>query len=291
MDYDDVDETNIIVEAPSVEEAEATGQLILLAEDNLTNQKVILRQLNNLGYAADIANDGNEALVALRNKSYAILLTDCHMPNLDGFGLTETLRQNETGAGERLPIVAITASALKAEVDHCYEVGMDDFLSKPVEMPKLRAALKKWMPHAAPSEPSAEGPETSKVAPTPQDVEKPLASDGNADGNGAIDPTALKSMFGDDEETFREILQEFVEPSADNIQEIKVAFENHSATDVASAAHKLKSSSRSVGANELADICTELESAGKNDDWDTINGLVPRLPSVMQQVSAYIENL
>ncbi|MBT3907564.1 MAG: response regulator [Rhodospirillaceae bacterium] len=151
VNYDNVDTLEGVGEGPSVEQAEAAGQLILLAEDNLTNQEVLLRQLNYLGYAADVVNDGKEALVALGNKSYATLLSDCHMPNLDGFGLTETVRRGEVDTGKRLPIIAITASALKAEADHCFEVGMDDFLSKPVELPKLHAVLRKWMPGEPPT--------------------------------------------------------------------------------------------------------------------------------------------
>jgi HPt (histidine-containing phosphotransfer) domain-containing protein len=76
-----------------------------------------------------------------------------------------------------------------------------------------------------------------------------------------------------------------------NAKDIETAFENRSASDVAAGAHKLKSSSRSVGATELADICNGLETAGKNDDWNTINELVPRLPGVMQKIGDYIENL
>jgi signal transduction histidine kinase/HPt (histidine-containing phosphotransfer) domain-containing protein/FixJ family two-component response regulator len=281
VNYNRSDILDVVKVAPSIEEAEAAGQLILLAEDNLTNQKVILRQLHNLGYAAEITNDGKEALEALEKKPYAILLTDCHMPNLDGFGLTEAVRQREVGTGKRLPIVAITASALKAEVDHCFEVGMDDFLSKPVEIPKLQAALKKWLPDAILSSDRKDLVTVSEEAP-PID---------NKDDQGVLDLTALTDVFGDDLETVKEILNEFIEPSNDCCREIEEAFASQSASGVAAAAHKLKSSSRSVGANELADMCTELEFAGKNDDWGKINEIMPHLPGVMRQVSQYIENM
>jgi signal transduction histidine kinase/CheY-like chemotaxis protein/HPt (histidine-containing phosphotransfer) domain-containing protein len=284
VEYSDTNASDAALMPPTIEDAEAAGCLILLAEDNLTNQKVILRQLNNLGYAADIANDGKEALLALRKKDYAVLLTDCHMPNMDGFGLTEAVRKSEAGGpGKRLPIVAITASALKAEVDRCYEVGMDDFLSKPVEVPKMRSALRKWMPHAVlgNSESNADPAQTEEA---PSEESALISSD-----NEAIDLSALTSVFGDDPETVKEILHEFIEPSNDCCREIKEALDGQSASGVAAAAHKLKSSSRSVGAHELADICTELEFAGKSDDWDKINALAPRLPAAMRTVSDYIE--
>jgi PAS domain S-box-containing protein len=277
--YTDADALDTVTEPPSIEDAEATGQLILLAEDNITNQKVILRQLHNLGYAADISNDGKEALAALEKKNYAVLLTDCHMPNLDGFGLTEAVRKGETGTDHRLPIVAITASALKAEVDHCYEVGMDDFLSKPVEMPKLRAALRKWMPDATPA--------TAEPAPTaPRDESLNKADDGDV-----IDLSVLSAIFGDDPETVKEIFAEFVEPTNDIIKEIETAYAERSAKDVGAAGHKLKSSARAVGANALADLCAGLEIAGKSEDWQKIEKLIPDLAPISKAVIDYIKAL
>ena len=265
---------------PSVEDAEAHGVLILLAEDNLTNQDVIRRQLHLLGYAVDVMDDGKLAQEALHRKSYALLLTDCHMPNMDGFELTEAIRQEEHETRKRLPVIAITAAALKEEVARCFDVGMDDFISKPVDMGKLRDALRKWMPV---SQHMAE-PETLSVEPT-----APLQA--NEDTHGPIDPRALMDVFGDDAETFREILQEFVEPASDNIREIEDAFAARSADGVAKAAHKLKSSSRAVGANELADLCLALEMAGKGEDWSVIDNDAPRLGNVMQAVSAYVGTL
>jgi signal transduction histidine kinase/CheY-like chemotaxis protein/HPt (histidine-containing phosphotransfer) domain-containing protein len=288
--YDGADIPKEIKEPPSILDAEVAGQLILLAEDNLTNQKVILRQLHNLGYAADITNDGKEAVEALKRKSYAILLTDCHMPNMDGFGLTETVRSGEVGTGKRLPIIAITASALKAEVDHCYEVGMDDFLSKPVELPKLKAALRKWMPDAVGEMPVEDRIETSPTDVSENNEDEPVTRGGDGgpsegDNNtGSLDLKALTDVFGDDMETIKEILNEYIDPSKACCGEIESAYNGRQASEVGAGAHKLKSSSRSIGANDLADLCAELELAGKNDDWETIDQLYPQLSKLMDTV-------
>ncbi len=269
----------------SVKEAEANGTLILVAEDNPTNRDVIGRQLNLLGYTAEFWNDGKQALKAWRTKSYAILLTDCHMPEMDGFELTQVIREADKDSDKHFPIIAITASALKAEVDRCYECGMDDFLAKPLEMPKLKAALKKWMPA------DAAAPDSQVKTPTePVEVEQPKDGDGRV-VDGPIDPSALKSVFGDDEATFKEILKEFVEPATSNIGEIEASFDDRSADGVAKAAHKLKSSARSIGANELANLCLTLETAGKADDWDEIDKAAPRLGDVMLEVTDYIKRL
>ena len=284
VSYDEEDIPPKSDKAPSVEEAEAAGTLILVAEDNPTNRDVIGRQLILLGYAAEFRDDGKQALEAWRSKSYAMLLTDCHMPEMDGFELTQAIRKMEKGGDRRFPIVAITASALEAEIERCFESGMDDFLAKPLEMPKLKAALKKWMPRADADADPAQEEEAAKP-----DADGDAAADDG--GDGPIDPKALKSVFGDDDDTFKEILQEFIEPATSNVDEIEAAFADHSADGVAKAAHKLKSSARSVGANELADLCLALEVAGKADDWKEIETSAPRLPSVMESVIYYVKSL
>jgi len=131
--------------APTTEEALEQGKLILLAEDNLTNQDVIHRQLLRLGYACEIADDGEEAYAMWCSKSYALLLTDCHMPEWDGFELTAAIRKDEESGSNRAPIIAITANALQGEAERCIAGGMDDYLSKPVEMKALLEKLQKWM--------------------------------------------------------------------------------------------------------------------------------------------------
>ena len=280
------DEEDVAVEtkkAPTIKAAEIAGTLILVAEDNVTNQDVIRRQLNLLGYAVEMFDDGKQALEASKSKRYAILLTDCHMPVMDGFELTGKIRETETGGNSRMPIIAITASTLEAEVDRCYAAGMDDFLSKPIEIPKLKTVLRKWMPA---SESAKDAVKDEKLSHT----ERADAA-ASSDGNICIDPSALKSVFGDDEATFREILNDFVEPATSNVGEIETSFAERSADGVAKAAHKLKSSARAVGANELADLCVTLESAGKAEDWDEIDKAAPRLPSTIQRVVEYIDNL
>jgi len=285
VEYDDSHEVaKNVVEPPTIEEAERLGQLILLAEDNVTNQRVILRQLNSLGYAAMIADDGELALEALAERSFAILLTDCHMPNLDGFNLTRKIREQESeNSGARLPIIAITASALGEEVDLCYESGMDDFLSKPVEISKLNLALKKWMPKIA-------GRTDGKLRSEPSVSNAEPASD-SPSGKIPVDVTSLKELFGDDQDTIVEILKEFVEPSQECSDEVITALAESSLDKVSSGAHKLKSAARSIGAIEVADLCEEIESASKKGDWEPVKSLAPRLKNELDQVVDYINNL
>jgi CheY-like chemotaxis protein/HPt (histidine-containing phosphotransfer) domain-containing protein len=237
-----------------------------------------------LGYAAEMFDDGKQALAAYHEKQYAILLTDCHMPVMDGFELTETIRKTEKSTGDRLPIVAISASVLAAEIDRCYESGMDDTLAKPLEMPKLKAALRQWMPGAQPDLKE----EALPVDPVDQEPPATAADQGS---DSPVDDRALKDLFGEDEATFKEIMQDFPAPSKDIVEEIMTAFEARDAAAIGAAGHKLKSSSRSIGAHTLADLCADLEKAGKEEDWAEIDKAVPRLQSSFQEVMEYIDNL
>lgn len=127
----------------SVEDAEQQGSLILVAEDNPVNQKVLAKQLAFLGYTCIVANNGKQALELWHQHHIALVITDCHMPEMDGFELTHAIRQQET---QHRPIIAFTANALRGETERCLSAGMDDYLSKPVEIQSLKRMLNKWMP-------------------------------------------------------------------------------------------------------------------------------------------------
>jgi PAS domain S-box-containing protein len=127
-------------------EAEQQGQLILVAEDNPVNQKVIEKQLAHLGYTCRLADDGKMAFKLWQQHQFAMLISDCHMPEMDGFELTHAIRHAEKDLNQHIPIIAFTANALRGETERCLVAGMDDYLSKPVEMKSLRRILTKWMP-------------------------------------------------------------------------------------------------------------------------------------------------
>ncbi len=268
--------------APAIEDARESGELILVAEDNITNQDVIRRQLNVLGYACEVAEDGMIALEMLKGCSYGLLLTDCHMPNMDGYELTGALRNLEMDLDNHLPVVAITASVLQGEADRCLASGMNDYLTKPLEMNKLKTMLAKWLPvdHGN----IADTPALESEAET-EPVAQPAATD------AVVNIKALTDMFGEDMDTVKEILGEYVQPSRDIIGEIDAGYESHDADAVGKAGHKLKSSSRAIGADALADLCAALEQAGKSGNWEEIKKLYPDLDHTFNDVVGYIEEL
>jgi PAS domain S-box-containing protein len=278
---------------PSREKALEEGRLILVAEDNEINQKVIRQQLALLGYAADIARDGREALKRWESGNYALLLTDLHMPEMDGYQLTAAIRLAEQGK-VRAPIVAITANALKGEAEHCRAVGMDDYLSKPVQLTHLNAILQKWLPAATPdTQPPPTAPSLPVISP-PAAPAPAAATPGPAmhpQGEKPVEVKILKELVGDDPEVISEFLRDFRASSGRIATEIRVACQTGQAQAAGAAAHKLKSSARSVGALALGELCAEMERAGKAGDMQALDALLPRFEAELHAVDAYIDSL
>ncbi|MBI5109042.1 MAG: PAS domain S-box protein [Rhodocyclales bacterium] len=245
--------------------ARRQGRLILVAEDNETNQKVILRQLALLGYAADVVGNGREALEYWKRGDYGLLLTDLHMPQMDGYELSLAIRAAETG--DRLPIVALTANALKDEANRCRAVGMDDYLSKPVQLEKLGAVLDRWL--------AAAGPVAVSSAPTP----------------AVLDVGVLGALVGDDPAVIHELLLEFRASATSIAAELSAACADGHAEAAGRAAHKLKSAARATGALRLGDICAAIEQAGRSGDRDLLAGLLTEFEGEMAAVKAFLDDL
>ena len=265
--------TEAVVSKPSHEQARQQGRLILVAEDNETNQKVILRQLDLLGFVADIAGNGRDALERWRSGNYALLLTDLHMPKMDGYELAAAIRAEEKGS-RHLPIVALTANALAGEAERCREAGMDDYLSKPAPLEKLKAVLNKWLPIAAERIPDLTAPLAPQTAPSLP-----------------VDVSVLKTLVGDDVVVVHEFLRDFRTSSARIAAELRAAYQAGQAAAAGAAAHKLKSSARSVGALKLGDLCADLEQAGKDGGNETLAALLPGFEQELVAVDGCLDSL
>ena len=125
------------------------GARVLVAEDNAVNQLIAIHQLEKLGCKANAVANGLEVLDALRKIPYDLVLMDCHMPELDGYEATKLIRQSKTEPFYNIPIIAMTANAMKADKDLCIEAGMNDFISKPVKLEEFAAKLEHWLPKTA----------------------------------------------------------------------------------------------------------------------------------------------
>ncbi|HEY9868539.1 MAG TPA: response regulator, partial [Candidatus Obscuribacterales bacterium] len=121
-------------------------KLVLIAEDNRTSQRVSTLQLKQLGLVAHVVSNGREALNAHESQPYALILMDCQMPEMDGFEATRRIRQKEVQSGRRTPIIGLTAEAMEGARERCLAAGMDDYISKPATLDRLREVIEKWIP-------------------------------------------------------------------------------------------------------------------------------------------------
>ena len=276
------------IHPPSVQEALDKGCLLLVAEDNRTNQLVISKQLTRLGYAFEMVDDGEQAWDALQQKNYALLLTDCFMPRLDGYLLTGRIRQNESAAGDdrHLPIVALTASALRDDAEKCLRSGMDDYLSKPIAIEKLSRALKKWLPHATPpqqdedaaepAEPVAEtapGPapdaEPRRDVPPMVQPSLPPASEENA-----IDLEQLSAILGDNDRALHaEVLEFFTDCFVELHDRINMALETQDRLELRNAAHAAKGAAQNAAAQVLGATLLRMEKRALEADISELKSL------------------
>ncbi len=252
-------------------QAARAGKLILVAEDNETNQQVILRQLAVLGFAADLVRDGREALERWESGSYALLLTDLHMPRMDGYDLARAIRLGQAGQ-PRIPIVALTANALAGEAERCRAAGMDDYLSKPAPLAELKAMLEKWLPAAGDTH------RRQQATPT-----------ATADSTVPVEAGILAGLVGDDPAAQRRILGIFCGNLPVTAGELRDACEAGDVARAGEAAHKLKSSARSIGALSLGNLCAEMEQAGRAGDAAMLDKLLPRFLAEVAAVQVHLE--
>ncbi len=263
----------------TVADARAQGRLILVAEDDLTNQKVILQQLELLGYAAEVASDGAEALGRWRAGQYALVLSDLHMPEMDGYALTGAIRRAEL-PGHRVPILALTANAVRGEAARAEAAGMDAYLTKPVPLATLMAALSEWLP-ATPSAAAARPAFriSDQVAQAPRDP------------STVLQVSVLEQLVGDDPVAVLEVLADFQQSARQLAAEMVAARDAGRLPQVGAAAHKLKSSSRSVGALPLGELCASLEDAARRADSEMMAQHFPRFESMLAKVEIALDSL
>jgi CheY-like chemotaxis protein len=250
---------------PDIEEARRRGRLVLVAEDDAVNQKVILQQLQLLGHAAEIVHDGVEALARWKQGGHAVLLTDLHMPRMDGYELARAIREAEraAGAASAIPILLLTANALRGEQARAKAAGIDEYLVKPLPLPQLKSALEHWMaaPHSLP----------------PAVV---------------LDTAVLENLVGDDRAVVEALLSDYLGSARELRRDLQTADAGHDIQRLGDLAHRLKSSSRSVGALDLASACQALEDASHRGIPAPLRAATARVEAALEQLeSRLIERL
>jgi signal transduction histidine kinase/CheY-like chemotaxis protein/HPt (histidine-containing phosphotransfer) domain-containing protein len=238
--------------APSVADAEREGSLILLVDDHPTNRAVIARQLNQLGYACETANDGEAGLQAWRSGRYALLLTDLHMPRRDGHSLAAAIRSDEQSQHRpRAPVIALSANVSTEEVERSRTAGIDDFLAKPASLAVLAAALQRYLPLIR-----FAGTQTGFIA---DDIDAPRT-------DARLPAMALSELTRGDTALEQELIADFVHSTRQDFVALQAALARNDADAVARESHRIKGASGLVGAVTINACATRIEAAARAHD-------------------------
>jgi CheY-like chemotaxis protein len=272
---------------------------ILLAEDNPTNQKLATIILGRLGYTADLAANGLEVLQALGRQSYDVVLMDMQMPEMDGLEATRHIRW-ELPAARQPHIIAMTANAMRGDREACLAAGMNDYVSKPIRVEELVAALSSSHPLGSgqPAQQSGrkpQGRDTSDSAAPPAEGPKlnaPSERDGLPTGAveaAVLDPKALQdllSTLGGEAANLVIVIDSFLADGPGLLDELDRYVEAGDAPGVRRVAHSLKSNGADFGATRFAEVCKELEMAGKAGELGGAAGLAAQIRAEYRSVAA-----
>jgi len=280
----------LITQHSVAEVAARARKKILLAEDNTVNQKIAVRMLAKLGYSVDVVANGQEAVQALTRIPYDLILMDCMMPELDGFEATQEIRKREAlsvkpeaspgndkmreaRCERRLPIIAMTANAMKGDRERCLDAGMDGYLSKPVRVEELETVLQQWLPLAFEElervEEDSFGVSVEGHGFAPSDLAFPLSGATlEGDPEPPLDQATLanlRELGGDEDPEFLDsIIEQFLQDAPHHIEAIEHAMAQGNPDMLMKAAHSFKGGCGNMGAQPLAALCVILEEMGRH---------------------------
>ncbi|MEB3885861.1 response regulator [Lyngbya sp. CCY1209] len=245
---------------------------ILLAEDDVVNQEVIVSQLRQLGYAADAVGDGQSALDRLQRQDYDIILMDCQMPILDGYETTAKIR-DRTGPKPPPAIVALTASAMPSDRQRCLKAGMDDYLSKPIDLRALGSVIRRW---------SSVGGDRSPEPPVP-------SSDFPAEPEIPLDLDRLEQLFHGKLNLQYRLLSMFIQQGQERIDAIAQAVRTEDFTQIKQQAHALKGSAANAAVLHIPAIAKQLETLALQQNLQDAKPLVEQLQNHLDRLQAFVE--
>ncbi len=251
----------------TISEAQKRRVRILLAEDNTTNQLVAVKLLEKLGYRADVAANGQEAIATLRAIPYDLVLMDCQMPEMDGFEATRHIRNPESEVPNHdVPIIAMTAHAMKGDREKCLEAGMNDYISKPVSPHALMESLNRWIPREASGTVCEIRAGDTEPATAAQPPTHPV-----------FDRAAMLSRLLDDEALAASVIQVFLADIPLQIEALRKRLESGDAGGSERQAHTLKGAAANVGGDALSAAASEIETASKSGNLAAALNHLPEL--------------
>ncbi|HEY9756279.1 MAG TPA: response regulator [Oculatellaceae cyanobacterium] len=248
---------------------------VLLVEDNIVNQKVAVLLLQQFGLDVVVAENGLLALQSVQQESYDVILMDCQMPEMDGFEATKAIRRYEALQNRYTPIIAVTALAMVGDQERCIAVGMDDYISKPIDRYVLNIKLNHWL--------------QKEFVLRNQELARKYAQPSGLQSESEYDPvnlTELRDYYGED---LNDVLKTFIESTSNYIVSIKQSISEHDHESLARYAHELKGSSASVGAKQMAKLALYLERAAGLRDWKEAKDTTEALVNSFDSVRAFLE--
>jgi signal transduction histidine kinase/CheY-like chemotaxis protein len=270
---------------------------ILVAEDNPVNQRVTVGLLKKDGHTVEAVNDGKEVLQALACQRFDVVLMDVQMPGIDGLQATAAIRHKEQDTGKHIPIIALTAHAMKGDRERCIEAGMDDYLAKPVDRKSLREVLLRWTPPEG-----SEGARSNTAATRRSMAARAGAVDRNltpqpgvTDQTEVFDVDALRGRVEQDLDLLAEMVELYLSNSPLLLEEVESAVAARDREKIARAAHTLKGMLTSMCADASAETARHLETVGKNGDLaradqvlSALKNQLDRLRTVLTKVAKEI---
>jgi PAS domain S-box-containing protein len=250
---------------------------ILLVEDTPINQKVILNQLSILGYTADCVNNGKEALNILNKETYDLILMDCLMPNLDGYETTKTIRKKE-GNIRHTNIIAMTANAMTGEREKCLKAGMDDYISKPIELDNLEQVLCKWIKVA-----------DGKSLSNKNSLNIPAKIPEISSLNSPIDQEKFDEIVKGDLDFKLDLLKAFIDDAPIYVEDIKKAIKQRDFALIIHRSHQLKGASSMVAVHELPELAKILQSQGEAEKLENEKELIAKIEQILERVREFVE--
>ena len=245
---------------------------LLVAEDDVLNQKLIAQQLAMLGFVADVVADGRQAFQRWQCGHYALLLTDLHMPEMNGYELTTAIRTHENGL-RHIPIIALTATAKNDEADQCRAAGMDAYLGKPLKLSDLKNTLEAYLPIA----------KSTRSLHKTAEIQTTISP--------AVDQTVLENLVGSNPVIIRGFQNDFLISAAKIAIELRAACIDGNFRRVGEQAHKLTASAHAVGATALGELCANIESAGKHRNMEELSSLLPLFEHELNAVNVFLDRL
>ena len=246
---------------------------VLVADDDTGSRQVALAMLQKLGCHADAVTTGHQALASLRKNSYDLILMDCQMPEMNGYEATARIRDPQGSfRNSRIPIVALTAHAMPGDREECLSLGMNDYISKPVDPKDLVAVLQKWLPADVPAPPSAALPKIRSRTAAPR-----------AATHQAFDEAALVRRLMGDRKTARTIVRGFMDDFPRQLHALRSLLAAQNTAAASLQAHRIKGAAASISAMGLQAVAREMEQAGKAGD---LHGMATRFADLEHEFHA-----